>query len=138
MTDNLYFIYCLILAFSGLVIGFYGIMAKHRIEMETKIGMNKGYDFDTDEGNAYFARKYDNWKAGSYFDSQIAPLSGIVIALIGAGLNIISNSWWSSILLLILAYIVYLIAIKILKWKIQLVSILTLVISVILIVIKLT
>lgn len=138
MIDNLYFIYCLILSFSGFAIGFYGIMAKHRIEMETKIGMNKGYDFDTNEGNAYFARKYENWKAGSFFDSQFAPLSGIVIALIGAGLNIISNSWWSSILLLILAYIMYLIAIKIFKWKIQLVSILTLIISIILIVIKLT
>ena len=138
MIDNIYFIYCLILSFSGFAIGFYGIMAKHRIEMETKIGMTKGYDFDTDEGNAYFARKYENWKAGSYFDSQIAPLSGIVIALVGAGLNIISNSWWSSILLLILAYIMYLIAIKIFKWKIQFVSILTLIISIILIVIKLT
>jgi hypothetical protein len=134
MTDNLHFIYCAILSFSGFTIGFYGIMAKHRIELETKIGMNKGYNFDTDKGNAYFAERYENWKVGSYFDSQIAPLCGIVIALIGTGLNLINNSWWTSILLLIIAYLVYLVAIKIFNWKIQIVSILTLILSVIMII----
>ncbi|MFT7628960.1 MAG: hypothetical protein ACI9AT_002497 [Ulvibacter sp.] len=51
MIDNLYLVYCLILSLSRFAIGFYGIMAKHRIEMETKIGMNKGYGFDTDKAN---------------------------------------------------------------------------------------
>jgi len=134
MIDNFHFIYCTILSFSRFAIGFYGIMAKHRIELETKIGMNKGYNFNTDKGNAYFAERYENWKVGSYFDSQIAPLSGIVIALIGAGLNLINNSWWTSILLLIIAYVVYLVAIKIFNWKIQIVSVLTLILSVILVI----
>ena len=137
MIDNLYFIYCTILSFSGFAIGFYGIMAKHKIEMETRIGMDKGFDFDTDKGNAYFAERYENWKAGSYFDSQFAPITGILIAFTGAGLNLINNNWWTSILLLFIAYIVYLQAVKLLKWKIQIVSMLTLLISIILIIIKL-
>lgn len=137
MIDSLYFIYCSTLSFSGCVIGFYGIMAKHKIEMETRIGMNRGFDFDSDEGNAYFARRYEQWKAGSYFDSQIAPLTGILIAMTGAGLNLIINAWWSSILLLIISYIIYQIAINVLKWKIQIFSILTLIVSIMMITITL-
>lgn len=137
MIDNLNFIYCSILSFSGFAIGFYGIMAKYKIEVETKIGINKGFDFETDEGNAYFSERFENWKAGSYFDSQIAPLIGIVVALTGAGINLISNTWWSSILLLFISYILYLLVVKLLKWKIQIISMLTLLISGILIIIKL-
>ena len=51
MIENLYLVYCLILSLSGFNLGFDGIMAKHRIEMETKIGRNKGCDFDTDKAN---------------------------------------------------------------------------------------
>ena len=91
MIDNLYFIYCTIFSFSGFAIGFYGIMAKHKIEMETRIGMDKGFDFDTDKGNAYFAKRYENWKAGLYFDSKFAPIIGILTAFTGAGLNWISR-----------------------------------------------
>lgn len=134
MIDTIYFIYCAILSYSGFAIGFYGIMAKHKIEMETRIGMDKGFDFDTDKGNAYFAERFENWKVGSYFDSQFAPISGILIALAGAGLNLISNSWWTSILLLIIAYIIYLQVVKLLKWKIQILSMLTLLISIILLI----
>jgi hypothetical protein len=137
MIDNLYFIYCSILSFSGFAIGFYGIMAKHKIEMETRIGVDKGFEFDTDEGNSYFAERFENWKAGSSFDSQFAPIIGILIALTGAGLNLISNSWWSSILLLFVAYMIYLQVVKFAKWKIQIISMLTLLISAILIIIKL-
>lgn len=137
MIDALYLIYCTILSFSGFVIAFYGIMARHKIEQETRIGMNRGFDFDTDEGNEYFAEKYENWRAGSYFDSQIAPLTGILIVLTGAGLNLINNSWWTSILLLFIAYIFYLQIVKLLKWKVQILSILTLLISVILIITRL-
>ena len=137
MIDVLFFIYCAILSFTGFVIGFYGIMAKHKIEMETKIGMNNGFDFDTDEGNAYFAQRFENWRAGSYFDSQFAPISGILIALCGAGLNLNINSWWTSIILLIVAFILYQIAVNILKWKIQIMSMLTGIVSVILIIVAL-
>lgn len=137
MADKLYFFYCSLLSLSGFIIGFYGIMARHKIEMETRIGMDKGFDFDTDEDNAYFARKFENWTVGSYFDSQIAPLTGILIALIGAGLNLIYNSWWTSIMLLFIAYIVYLQSVKLIKSKVQILSMLTLLISIILIVIRL-
>lgn len=138
MIDLIYFVYCTILSFSGFAVGFYGIMAKHKIEMETRMGMDKGFDFDTDNGNAYFAERFENWKAGSYFNSQFAPISGILIALTGAGLNLISNSWWSSILLLFIAYIVYLQVVKLLKWRIQILSMLTLLISVALLITRLT
>lgn len=61
MIDALYLIYCTILSFSGFVIAFYGIMARHKIEQETRIGMNRGFDFDTDEGNEYLRK---NMKIG--------------------------------------------------------------------------
>lgn len=111
-------------------------MAKYKIEIETKIGINKGFEFDTDEGNTYFSERFENWKAGSYFDSEIAPIVGILIALSGAGINLIINSWWSSLILLFMSYIFYLQAIKLLKWRIQITSMLTLLISIISIIIR--
>ena len=136
MIDNLYFIYCSILSFSGFVIAFYGILAKHKIEKETEIGMDKGFNFDTDDGYAYFAERFENWTAGAYFESQFAPIIGIIIAFLGAGLNLIINSWWSSIMLMVVAYLVYLQVVKLVKSKIQIISLLALLISAILIFIK--
>lgn len=137
MFDKLYFIYCCVFSFSGFVVGFYGIMAKHKIEMERQIGINKGIDIYSSYGRTYFTKKFEKWKAGSIFDSQIAPLIGVIISFTGAGLNFIYNSWWSSILLILLSYIFYLQLVKFIKWKIQVVSILTLLISTVLIIIKL-
>lgn len=137
MADKIYFFYCSLLSYSGFTIGFYGIMAKHKIDLETRIGMNKGYELLTDEGRAYFNRKYKNWKAGLFFDSQLASLIGILIALAGAGLNLIYNAWWSSILVILLAYIVYLKSANSLKMKVQILSVFTLFISIILIIIRL-
>ena len=137
MIDKLYFFYCTLLSFSGYVFAFYGVMARHKIEMETKIGLEKGFDFDTDHGNEYFAEKFENWKTGSSFDSSKALLVGVLIILLGAGLNLVNNKWWTSILLLFIAYVFYLQIVKLLQWKIQFLSILTLLISIILITIKL-
>jgi hypothetical protein len=136
MIDKLYFLYCILLTFSGFVIGFYGIMARHKIELETKNGLNKGFDFDSDEGTFYFAKKFENWNAGSYFDSQLAPFSGILIALVGAGVNLNYNSWWTSLLLLFIAYITYLLVVNLLKSRIQILSILTLLVSIVLIILN--
>lgn len=137
MIDKLYFFYCFLLTFSGFVIAFYGIMARHQIELETRNGLNKGYDFESIDGNAYFAQKFKNWQAGEYFHSQMAPLIGISIIIIGVGLNLICNTWWTSILLLFLSYNFYLYSVKLVKWRIQTTSILTLLISIILIILKL-
>lgn len=137
MIDKLYFFYCTLLSFSGYVFAFYGVMARHKIEMETKIGLQKGFDFDTDDGNEYFAEKFENWKAGSSFDSSKALFVGVLIILLGAGLNLVNNKWWTSILLLFIAYIIYLQIVKLLKWKIQFLSMLTFLISTILIITKL-
>lgn len=137
MIDKLYFIYCSLLTFSGFVIAFYGIMARHQIELETRNGLNKGYDFDSEDGNAYFAKNFENWREGEYFNSKKAPLFGISIIIIGAGLNLICNTWWTSLLLLFLSYNFYLYSVKLVKWRIQIASILTLLISIILIILKL-
>lgn len=137
MIDKLYFFYCALLTFSGFVFAFYGVLARNKIEMETKIGLKKGFDFDSDDGNEYFAKKFENWKAGSSFDSSKAILVGVLIIFSGAVLNIVINKLWTSILLLFTAYVFYLQFVKLLKWKIQLFSILTFILSLILIVFKL-
>jgi hypothetical protein len=137
MNDNLYLIYCTALSLSGFIMAFYGIMARHKIELETRIGLNKGFKFDTHEGNKYFSEKYHNWRCGAIFHSEIALLLGLLIALTGTGLNLINNSWWTSILILFIAYIFYLVIVEIFKWKAQFLSLFALVISVILIIIRL-
>jgi hypothetical protein len=137
MIDKLYFFYCTLLSFSGYVFALYGVMARHKIEMETKMGLEKGFDFDTEDGNEYFANKFKNWKAGTSFDSSNALLIGFVFVLLGGGLNLVNNKWWTSVLLLFLAYFFYLQIVKLLKWKIQFLSLLTFLISTILITIKL-
>jgi hypothetical protein len=138
MIDKIYFLYCSLIAFSGFTIGFYGIMARHKIELETKKGLKKGFDFDTDEGNTYFAEKFENWRSGSFFDSQIAPSIGVFVALSGFCINMIYNSFWNSLFLIIISYTAYLIIVNILKWYIQIVSILTLLVSIVFISLKLT
>lgn len=137
MIDKLYFFYCTLLTFSGFVFAFYGVLARNKIEMETKIGLKKGFDFDSDDGNKYFAKKFENWKAGSSFDSSKAILVGVLIIFSGTVLNNVINKLWTSILLLFTAYVFYLQFVKLLKWKIQLFSILTFILSLILIVFKL-
>ena len=137
MIDKLYFIYCTLLSFSGFVFAFYGVFARNKIEIETKIGLEKGFDFDTDEGNQYFAQKFENWKAGSIFQSSNFIFTGVLVVLLGAGFNLANNKWWTSILILFIAYILYLQVVKLLKWKIQFISILIFLISTTLILIKL-
>lgn len=130
MIDTLFFIYCTILAFSGFVLAFYAILAQSRIDLEAENGLKKGISFDTQEGTAYFARRFDQWNVGSLFKSEVAPIVGIIIALIGSGINLIHNSWWTSILTLGGGYILYLVVSDILKSKVQIVSILSLLLSI--------
>ncbi|NLN33489.1 MAG: hypothetical protein GX159_07835 [Flavobacteriaceae bacterium] len=47
MIDNLFFIYCALLSFSGFIIAFYKVLSQEVIGLEVKIGMEKGFDFDT-------------------------------------------------------------------------------------------
>lgn len=137
MVDIQYFFYCLLLAFSGMSIGFYGLFAKNKIDKETGIGLKRGFDFDSDLGVEYFANRFQNWRTGEYFESPLAPMVGIIIALLGSVLSIVLNSWWTCLVVLLGAYILYLVMINIFKWTIQLISMLTLLVSVILILLRL-
>lgn len=134
MIDKFYFFYCTLLSFSGFVFALYGVMARHKIEMETKIGLKKGFDFETNEGNEYFSEKFENWRAGSSFVSSKALLVGVLVIILGIGLNLMKNEWWTSFSLLVIAYFLYLQIVKLLKWKIQLLSILTFLTSIALII----
>ena len=137
MIDKIYFIYSAIFSFSGFAIGFYGTMAQYKIEKIITNAKNLGFDSDSDLWSELFAKKIEKWKAGEFFDSQLSTIVGLLIAFSGAGLNLVYNNWWTSILLLLISYIVYLQAVDLLKWKIQILSLLTLSISIILIIIKL-
>lgn len=136
MIDFYYFTYCTIMSFCGFSFGFYGLMAKHSIDLETKKGLENGYDMESEEGVKYFARKFEEWKAGSKFVSKNASRNGIIISLIGAILNLYFNSWWTSIMLMVVAYFAYLQIVKIFKYRIQIISILGFILSIILIATK--
>lgn len=118
-----------ILAFSGFIISFYGSLSQSMIERETKIGFEKGINSFTDQGDEYFARKYEKWKAGNFFLSNSAIYSGIVIVIIALILNLLKNPWWTTFIVLIIGYYLYLFFAKIIGWKIQLISFVLVIIS---------
>jgi len=118
-----------ILAFSGFCIAFYGALSQVMIETETKIGMQKGFDQFTDDGADYFARKYKKWKAGSFFMTKGALILGLLTVIASIILNSLNNSWWSSIIVAIIGYFLYLIISKIIGSRIQLISIIIMIFS---------
>ncbi|OXG04867.1 hypothetical protein BC749_105134 [Flavobacterium araucananum] len=121
----------IILSFSGFAISLYGVLSQSMIDHETKIGLLKGYEFDSDEGEEYFAEKFEKWKAGNFFISKNAFISGLSIILLSLILNTIINPWWSSLIVLVVGYFTYLIISKIIGWQVQLLSFLTGIISLI-------
>lgn len=127
--NNILLISTTLLAFSGFAIAFYGTMSRSMIEKETKKGMNKGIDSFTDEGSEYFARKYEKWKAGNFFNSDIAVIVGLLTVLASTIINYLKNPWWSSIITLIVGYIIYLIISKTVGWKVQFISLIILLLS---------
>ena len=118
-----------LLAFAGFTFAFYGTLSQTMIDNITRIGMDKGIDSYSDEGAQYYARQYEKWKAGTFFISSKAITYGIIIVLIAIILNILGNSWWSSIIILIIGYILYLSTSKIIGWRVQFVSLLVFLLS---------
>lgn len=118
-----------ILAFSGFIISFYGTLSQAMIETETKIGIQKGIDDFSDEGVKYFAKRYEKWTAGSFFMSNSAIVSGIIIVVIALMLNFLKNPWWSTFIVLIVGYYLYLFVAKLLGSKVQLLSFILIIIS---------
>ena len=117
------------LAFSGFFIAFYGVLSQSMIDTETKIGMQKGIDSFSDEGAEYFARRYEKWRAGSFFLTNNALILGLILAIIAVILNFLKNPWWSSLIVVIIGYFLYLTLAKIIGWKLQLVSFILAIIS---------
>lgn len=111
-----------ILAFSGFFIAFYGVLSQTMIETETKVGMHKGIDSFSDEGAEYFARRYEKWRAGSFFLTNNALILGLILAIAAFVVNCLENPWWSSFIVLIVGYFLYLTLAKMIGWKLQLTS----------------
>ncbi len=111
-----------ILTFSGFFIAFYGVLSQSMIDAETKIGMQKGIDSFSDEGAEYFARRYEKWRAGHFFLSNNALILGLLLVIIASVLNILKNPWWTSIVIIIVGYFLYLTLAKIIGWKLQIIS----------------
>ena len=135
--NTLLLLYCIILSFSGFVIAFYGILAESQIEKITAIGINKGISFETDQGAEFYAQKFNKWKSGSYFVSKSAVTYGVIISIIAGIICVLNNPWWTFIVVLIGGYVAYLVIAKVIGWYIQLLSMLTLIVSIILIIINL-
>lgn len=119
-----------ILAFSGYCIAFYGALSQAMIETETKIGMQKGFDEFTDDGAEYFARKYEKWKAGSFFITKGALILGLLTVIASIILNSLNNPWWSSIIVAIIGYFLYLFVSKMIGFRIQSISIIVMILSI--------
>ncbi len=112
-----------ILCFSGFVIAFYGILAESMMELEHKIGVKRGIDLMTSEGAEYYAKKYDKWKAGRLFASSKSLYLGISIVIVSLILNNFSNSFLSTLFILVVSYYLYVVIAKSIGWKIQSISI---------------
>ena len=119
-----------ILAFSGFCIALYGALSQAMIETETKIGMQKGSDQFNDDGAEYFAKKYEKWKAGSFFITKGALILGLLIVIASTILNSLDNPWWSSIIVAIIGYSLYLIISKMIGSRIHLISIILMIFSI--------
>lgn len=131
MHDSLIFISTILFAFSGFTLALYGILAQERIDSETRLGMSKGYGFDTDEDNAYFASKYNQWRTGYLFTSRYSTILGFVIVICGSLINLIGNSWWTVPLTIVIGYIVYLNLAKLFKWLVQIISLISIAVGLI-------
>lgn len=134
--DILLIFSCILLSFSGFVIAFYGVLANATIENIAVEGMDKGIDQETDEGAEYYAKRFDKWKAGTLFVSKGAVLIGLLISLIAAIISVFEHSWWTFLVVIIAGYVAYFILAKIIGWYIQILSIITFLVSVILIVLN--
>ncbi len=132
--NTLLLLSCILLSFSGFAIAFYGILANATIENIAVEGMNKGIDQETDEGAEYYAKRFDKWKAGTLFVSQGAFIIGLLISIIAAIISVLEHSWWTFLVVIFAGYIAYFILAKIIGWYIQILSIITLLLSAILIV----
>ncbi len=127
---------CILLSFSGFVIAFYGVLANATIENIAVEGMDKGIDQETDDGAEYYANKFDKWKAGNFFVSKIAVVLGLLITIIAAIISLYDNPWWTFFIVLFVGYFAYLIIAKIIGWYIQIISILSFIISTILLILN--
>ena len=134
MNNLLFFALCSSFSMSGFILALYKIMAESKIELETNSGLDNGFSFDDDESQAYFARRFERWRTGAIFTSPLSPIIGFIIVLSGGALNFIYNTWWSSILVLIVGWVLYLILTNILAYRVQWLMPLSLVLSFILII----
>ena len=135
MNDVTLFTYCSIISFSGFSIAFYGTLSQKMIENISFLEHKKGYDLDKDE--EHFSKKFELWNCGSFFLEGKAVIIGLFIAFLGSLINLISNQWWSILLTLVVGYFTYLFVAKTIKKYIQLICIITLIISIALILIHL-
>lgn len=110
------------LAFSGFFIAFYGVLSQSMIEIETKIGIQKGIDSFSDEGAQYFATRYEKWGAGSFFLSNNALILGLTIVACALVVNFFDNPGWSSLIVLIGGYMLYRTLAQMIGGKLQLIS----------------
>lgn len=108
-----------IIASCGFIIAFYGILAKSIIENEVTKTIGNGTDSYSD-----FMKVSERWTSGSFFMSKNAPVWGFIIVINAIVFNFMMNYWWSCIIVLVVGFIMYIILSKILKSKVQMLSIL--------------
>lgn len=125
------FISSMFLSFSGFVYAFYGRLSQAVSDEEVKLAVRKGYDVFSEEGVRYLGNRLERWKVGSFFLSTKSIVFGICIIISSVIVNYSVNTWWSSILLLIFGYILYLYISKYLAYRVQILSFIILLLSLI-------
>lgn len=111
-----------IISFVGFTMAFYGTFAQAMIDFETRLRIDKGIKQYSYEGDMYFAEKYKKWSAGGFFVSKSALIIGLIFVAISLIVNFLGNPWWSSLIVLVIGYFIYLQTAKIIGSKIQLIS----------------
>lgn len=127
-------LYTCILSFSGFVFAFYGILAENKIEKIVEYGSKRGISLETNSGVEYFANKMKKWGAGSFFVSKQSFYFGITITFLSAIICFIYNPWWYLFIVLSISYFLYLFLANILGSFIQLLAMISLLLSIIMIV----
>lgn len=127
-------IYTCILSFSGFVFAFYGILAENKITKIVEYCSKRGISLESNSGVEYFANKMKKWGAGSFFVSKQSFYFGITITLLSAIICLIYNPWWYLFIVLSISYFLYLFLANILGSIIQLLAMISLLLSIIMIV----
>ena len=138
IVENIIFLLtCILIVYSGFTLVFYGTYAKSMIDKISYKTYSKGMNIISEENRHFYAMEFEKWRTGSLFSSSTIRFMGFVVIIVICLVNLRTNKWWTTIILLVFGYFLSFIIAILLKWRTQIISIITLLICGILVIIQL-